>query len=67
MENGADDAVPPSHPRKLLAAAKDVPNKKHYVVEGADHYYFGQPEKAAESAKVCAEWMVANLGSQISL
>ena len=32
-------------------------NKEQHWIEGANHYYFGQPEKSLESAKICKDWM----------
>ncbi len=58
IENGADDAVPPSHPRALFAAAASA--DKHYaVVDGANHYYAGQPEQLAQAGAVLRDWLAA--------
>ena len=35
--------------------------KKQLVwIQDANHYYFGQPEKSKESAKICFNWLVEN-------
>lgn len=56
IENGADDAVPPSHPRAVFAAAAS-PDKDRRVVEGASHYYRGQPERLEEALGLCLKWL----------
>ena len=56
VENSADDATPASHPRKIfeLLGSKD---KEFYRVEGATHYYKGQPELLAEALGKCQDWL----------
>ncbi len=56
ITNTADDAVPPSHSVRMYAAIKH-PHKEAVSINGANHYYFGQPEKAAEAARICADWL----------
>jgi hypothetical protein len=29
------------------------------VIKGANHYYFGQPEKLAEAVSACSRWLAA--------
>ena len=58
IENSADDACTPSHAARLMAAAVKAP-QTHAVIKGANHYYSGQPDKAAEGAAVFVEWMKA--------
>ncbi|MNU44482.1 Alpha/beta hydrolase family protein [compost metagenome] len=58
IENSADDACTPSHAARLMAAAVKAP-QTHAVIKGANHYYSGQPDKAAESAGVFVEWLNA--------
>ncbi|MNN99784.1 hypothetical protein D3C81_2195170 [compost metagenome] len=58
IENSADDACTPSHAARLMAAAVKAP-QTHAVIKGANHYYSGQPDKAAESADVFVEWLNA--------
>ena len=55
IENSADDACTPSHVSRLLAAARTT--TEHHVIEGANHYYFGQPEKSAQAAALVRDWM----------
>ncbi len=57
IENSADDACTPSHAARLIAATK-APTT-HRVIEGANHYYFGQPEHAAVAAQTCVDWIAA--------
>ena len=56
VENGADDAVPPSHLREVLAAAT-MRDKTFLRIEGATHYYRDQPEHCAEAVGRLATWM----------
>lgn len=54
--NSADDGCPPSH---NLAIHDAIPHsrKELVTIKGANHYYFGQPDKAREAAQVCIDWM----------
>ena len=56
IENSADDGCLPHHNRRFWNA---VPHddKERKVIEGANHYYFGQPDKAAEAVAACGDWM----------
>jgi alpha-beta hydrolase superfamily lysophospholipase len=54
--NTADDAVPPSHSVRMFAAIKHE-RKETVSINGANHYYFGQPDLAAEAARTCADWL----------
>jgi dienelactone hydrolase len=56
ITNTADDAVPPSHSLRMFAAIRHG-RKEAISIRGANHYYFGQPEKAAEASRVCADWL----------
>ncbi|MFN3643533.1 MAG: alpha/beta hydrolase family protein [Gemmobacter sp.] len=58
VENGADDAVPPSHPHAVLAAAR-MPDRTFYRIEGAGHYYQGQPAELAAAVAVVTDWLAA--------
>jgi alpha-beta hydrolase superfamily lysophospholipase len=58
IENGNDDACTPSHAARLMAAAVKCPTT-HYMIEGANHYYFGQPELCAQSAGKVCDWIEA--------
>jgi alpha-beta hydrolase superfamily lysophospholipase len=56
LENSADDACPPGHPRAIFAA---VPHddKEFTVVEGANHYYSGQREHLERALGHVARWI----------
>jgi alpha-beta hydrolase superfamily lysophospholipase len=54
--NSADDAITPSHTRQLFDAVPHGDKEIHWI-EQANHYYFGQPEKAEQAAALCANWM----------
>jgi len=56
IENSADDAVPQPHVRLIhdAAASRD---KTFRVIEGATHYYQGQPEHLAQAVELCAGWL----------
>ena len=56
IENGADDACTPSHAARLMAAAKACP-QEHYLIAGANHYYFGQPAQCNQSAELVKDWV----------
>ena len=54
--NSADDGITPSHTNALFdAIGHDT--KELYTVKGANHYYFGQPEKSTEAVEYCVGWM----------
>jgi pimeloyl-ACP methyl ester carboxylesterase len=54
--NTADDACTPSHTHRLYnAIAHD--DKELYEVEGATHYYFGQPDKLDDAISRCDAWL----------
>jgi pimeloyl-ACP methyl ester carboxylesterase len=61
VENGADDACTPSHLARLFAAAPQVA-KDYHLVQGAGHYYIGQPDKADEAARAIRDWIVRTFG-----
>jgi len=56
VENSADDSVPQPHTKRVFdrAASKD---KRMIVVQGANHYYVGQPEKLKEACDVTINWL----------
>ena len=54
--NTADDGITPSHTKQLFEAVGNE-NKELHWIEGANHYYFGQPDKASESAVLCHDWL----------
>lgn len=57
--NTADDGITPSHTNNLFKAIGNE-KKKLVWIQDANHYYFGQPEKAKESAETCHEWLKEN-------
>lgn len=57
IENTADDAAPPAHPRMLFEAAT-TRDKTFAQVKGATHYYAGQPELLAEATQLICGWLV---------
>ena len=56
IENGADDAVPQPHTGLIFRAAAST-DKTMRVIEGATHYYAGQPAQLAEAVQVCRDWL----------
>jgi alpha-beta hydrolase superfamily lysophospholipase len=56
IENSADDACTPSHAARLMAAATGCA-QTHHVVKGANHYYFGQPDLANQTAGHIRDWI----------
>jgi len=57
--NSADDACTPSHTRRLFeCVAQTMPSL--YIVNGATHYYAGQPDKLGEACRVVTAWLDAN-------
>ena len=60
VENGADDAVPPSH----VAAVRDAAPPERLTsarIEDAGHYYRGQPDKLALAIRTLTEWLEAHM------
>ncbi|MBS0475022.1 MAG: alpha/beta fold hydrolase [Proteobacteria bacterium] len=56
IENSADDACTPSHAARLMAAAKGC-TIDHHVIQGANHYYFGQPDHVRQAAITVRDWL----------
>ncbi len=56
IENTADDACPPSHAARIRAGFKKVTPAFHQI-EGANHYYLRQKEKAAEAVALIKAWL----------
>lgn len=56
IENSADDACTPSHTRRIFDGIASADKEKH-TIEGATHYYYGQPGKMAQSIAVCRDWL----------
>ena len=57
IENSADDACMPSHPRRIYESVKNHKDSEMHVIKGATHYYYDQPEQLAESVAVCKDWL----------
>jgi len=56
IENGADDACPASHAKEIFAATASA-EKEMKIIEGAGHYYKGQPEQMAEAVVAVTDWL----------
>ena len=56
LEHGADDAVPQPHTRIMFEACASA-DKTMQCLEGATHYFAGQPELLAQAAETCVDWM----------
>ena len=56
IENSADDAVPQPHTGIIFRAAASA-DKRMVVIEGASHYYAGQPQQLEEAVRVCCAWL----------
>lgn len=56
IENEADDAVPQPHTKMLFEAAGSA-DKCFHIIEGANHYYKGQPELLDEAANLISGWL----------
>ena len=54
--NSADDACTPSHTQRLFDSVAQV-GPRLVIVEGATHYYAGQPEKLREATAVVQDWL----------
>lgn len=55
VENSADDAVPATH-NPTIAAALATPDREYQVIEGATHYYKGQPEHMRQCLDIVEDW-----------
>lgn len=55
IENTADEAVPATH-NPTIHAALATPNKRYLQLEGATHYYVGQPELLDRCMNAVIEW-----------
>jgi pimeloyl-ACP methyl ester carboxylesterase len=55
IENEADDAVPATH-NPIIQAALATPRKQYVRIQGANHYYLGQPEKLAACVERVRDW-----------
>ncbi|HUN53272.1 MAG TPA: hypothetical protein VMU42_19245 [Candidatus Sulfotelmatobacter sp.] len=54
--NTADDACTPAHADAIFNAVMHADKERH-VIQGANHYYFGQPDKMQESVEAQGEWL----------
>jgi pimeloyl-ACP methyl ester carboxylesterase len=54
--NTADDGITPSHTHALHDAVGHDDKELHWI-QDANHYFFGQPEKATEAAALCLDWL----------
>ena len=58
IENSADDAVPQPHTRRIFDAAASA-DKAFHVIQGATHYYVGQPELMHQAVDLTLDWLQA--------
>jgi UDP-N-acetylglucosamine--N-acetylmuramyl-(pentapeptide) pyrophosphoryl-undecaprenol N-acetylglucosamine transferase len=56
IEHSADDAVPQPDTRRIYEAAASA-DKSMAVIQGANHYFIGQPELLRQAADLCARWL----------
>ena len=56
IENSADDAVPQPHARRVFDAAVSK-DKTYKLIDGATHYYVGQPEKLNQVTVMTLDWL----------
>lgn len=55
IENGADDAVPATH-NPIIHAALATSDKEFVHIQGATHYYLGQPAELARCIEAVIGW-----------
>jgi pimeloyl-ACP methyl ester carboxylesterase len=53
--NGADDAVPATH-NPAIRAALATKDKEYVEIEGATHYYLGQPDELGKCIATVTDW-----------
>lgn len=56
IEHSADDAVPQPHTHRIYQACASS-DKTMRCIQGATHYFSGQPELLAQAAATCVNWM----------
>jgi len=56
LENGADDATPAAHPRRIYELLGSA-DKRYACLEEATHYYQGQPELLERALSACGAWL----------
>jgi hypothetical protein len=59
IENSADDAVPQPHVGRVFQASPAAV-KNYLLVEGANHYYAGQPDLLAQVVSEACGWLQRN-------
>ena len=55
IENQADDAVPATH-NPIIHAALATADKEFVSIDGATHYYAGQPQQMNECIATVTDW-----------
>ncbi|WP_353236230.1 alpha/beta hydrolase [Diaphorobacter ruginosibacter] len=56
LEHSADDAVPQPHTRMVFERVKSQDRQMH-VVQGATHYFVGQPELLQSTVELTLHWL----------
>lgn len=56
IDNSADDACTPSHANRIFAGVTHN-NKERHTIQGATHYYIGQPGKMGEAVDLVVDWL----------
>lgn len=56
IEHSADDAVPQPHTQRIFDAAASA-DKTMRVIQGANHYFVGQPELLQQAVELCTHWL----------
>jgi alpha/beta superfamily hydrolase len=55
IENAADDAVPSTH-NQAIHRALATTDKEYVRIEGATHYYLGQPDHLRQCIDTVKDW-----------
>ncbi|HVV95047.1 MAG TPA: alpha/beta hydrolase [Hyphomicrobiales bacterium] len=55
IQNLADDAVPATH-NPTIRAALATPDREYVGIEGATHYYLGQPDQLRQCIDTITDW-----------
>lgn len=56
IEHSADDAVPQPHTRRVFDAAAST-DKSLHVIQGATHYFSGQPAHLGQAVALYLDWL----------
>ena len=56
LEHSADDAVPAAHTRMVFDVVRST-DKEMHVIDGASHYFVGQPELLQSTAELTLQWL----------